>query len=375
MITIPKPRKIAVLRANALGDYIFVLPALQALKDKFPQAEIVLLGRKWHSEYLTNRPGPVDRVVVVPPYPGISEREGFIPDDEVLNRFFSEMQKEEFDMAFQLHGGGKNSNPFLLRLGAILNVGLKTPDAAELDISVPYVYYFSEVLRYVEVVARVGAKPKSIEPEIAPIEQDLREARKVLGENDKPIAVIHPGASDLRRHWPAERFARIADLMVDKGYLVCVTGMPFEKTVVDRLLSHSKHRKSLLNLCGRLSLNGMTGLLSMAGILISNDTGPLHLARALKIPTVGIYWCGNIITGLPMSTAIHRSLLSFKIDCPLCGLSSKKFGTNSDNGSCRHETSFVSDVSTDEVADAVEELVALASKKEIRINSSQSEAA
>ncbi len=110
-------KKIAVLRANALGDYIFVLPALQALRNKYPKAEIVYLGREWHKGYLNGRPGPVDRVIVVPPYPGISEREEFIPDENVLTEFFNGMQNEEFDIAFQLHGGGRNSNPFLLRLG------------------------------------------------------------------------------------------------------------------------------------------------------------------------------------------------------------------------------------------------------------------
>src|SRR3978361_102591 len=102
-------KKIAVLRANALGDYIFVLPALQALRETFPNAEIVLLGRAWHKEYLEGRPGPVDRVIVVPPYPGISEREGFIPDPQVLDLFFGQMKHEQFDLAFQLHGGGRNS--------------------------------------------------------------------------------------------------------------------------------------------------------------------------------------------------------------------------------------------------------------------------
>ena len=118
MTSSPEPSKIAVLRANALGDYIFVLPALQALRERFPSAEIVYLGRQWHKEYLSGRPGPIDRVIVVPPYPGISEVEGFEPDPEELDPFFAEMQKEEFDMAFQLHGGGANSNPFVKRLGA-----------------------------------------------------------------------------------------------------------------------------------------------------------------------------------------------------------------------------------------------------------------
>src|SRR5690348_10443985 len=109
----PFMRKIAVLRANALGDFIFVLPALQALRERFPDAEIVYLGKKMHEVFLTGRPGPVDRVIVVPPYPGVGETEDYEPDLIAVQDFFKRMQEEQFDMAIQLHGGGHFSNPFL----------------------------------------------------------------------------------------------------------------------------------------------------------------------------------------------------------------------------------------------------------------------
>jgi len=63
---VPDTRKIAVLRPGALGDFVFTLPALDALHDTYPDAEIVLLGRAWHAEFLRRRPGPVHRVVVIP---------------------------------------------------------------------------------------------------------------------------------------------------------------------------------------------------------------------------------------------------------------------------------------------------------------------
>src|SRR5439155_12340988 len=59
----PGVEKIAVLRANALGDFIFALPALDALRAAYPAAELVLLGAPWHARLLTGRPGPVDRAV------------------------------------------------------------------------------------------------------------------------------------------------------------------------------------------------------------------------------------------------------------------------------------------------------------------------
>jgi len=351
-------KKIAVLRANALGDYIFSLPALQALRETFPHAEIVLLGRAWHEEYLENRPGPVDRVVVVPLYPGISEVEGYVPDENVLAAFFIKMQEEKFDIAFQLHGGGKNSNPFLSRLAAKLTVGLKTPDAAALDINIPYIYYFNETLRYLEVVGRVGAKTKNIEPHIAVTDKDISEAKKVLrNPENKRIVVIHPGASDIKRRWPGENFALTADYLVELGYHVVITGLAWEREIIDAVINNMVYKKAVQDLSDQLSLGGSTALLSFAAVVISNDTGPLHVARALQRPTIGIYWFANVINASPMTSALNRNLLSFTMNCPLCGASSLKF--NEYKGSCRHQTSLVAEITIDEVKNTIDELADL----------------
>lgn len=349
-------RKIAVLRANALGDYIFVLPALQALRETFKDAKIALLGRQWHKEYLKERPGPVDRVVVVPLYPGISEREGYVPDEKVMTAFFNEMQKEEFDIAFQMHGGGRNSNPFLLRLGAKQTVGLKTPEAAALDINVPYIYYFNETLRYLEVVCRVGARTENIEPHISVTDKDMDEAKAVLkNPSEKPLAVIHPGASDVRRRWPEKNYAKIAAYLVEQNFHVCITGLAWEREIIDAVLNGIVNQNEVQDLCAKLTLNGITGLLSFADIIISNDTGPLHLARALQSRSIGIYLCENIINASPMKIAFNRNLISWTMNCPLCGLHSKKF--NEIKSACAHNTSFVAEVTVDEVQAAISDLI------------------
>jgi ADP-heptose:LPS heptosyltransferase len=349
-------KKIAVLRANALGDYIFVLPALQALRETFAGAEIVLLGRAWHKEYLAERPGPIDRVVVVPLYPGISEVEGYEPDEQILTDFFIEMQAEQFDIAFQLHGGGRNSNPFLLRLGAKLTAGLKTPDAPALDINVPYVYYFNETMRYLEVVGKVGAKTKDIQPRIEVTEKDVAEAKAAVNNlNDKPIAIIHPGASDIKRRWPGENFAKTADFLVELGYHVCITGLAWEREIIEGVIDNVIYIDQVQDLSDKLSLGGTTGLISFSDIIISNDTGPLHVARALQKPTVGIFWCANIINAAPLTISQNRNLLSWSMNCPLCGLSSFKF--NETESSCKHEVSLVADVTIDEVKEAIHEVL------------------
>ena len=159
-------RKIAVLRANALGDFIFAFPALEALRAAYPEAEIVLLAKKWHANFLANRPGPVDRVVVVPVSKGVNEEPGLVENFAEQERFFKAMTQECFDLAIQLHGGGRYSNPFLQRLGARMTAGLKTPDAIALDRWLPYIYYQSEIIRYLEVVSSTSTSATSVSPEV-----------------------------------------------------------------------------------------------------------------------------------------------------------------------------------------------------------------
>ena len=107
--------KIVVLRGGGLGDLMFALPALAALRAAYPRASLTLLGTAAHRELLQSTAGPVHDVRVLPFAEGV--RPG-TQDTAELERFFAEMRSERFDLAVQLHGGGRFSNPFLNRLGA-----------------------------------------------------------------------------------------------------------------------------------------------------------------------------------------------------------------------------------------------------------------
>ncbi len=336
-------RKIAVLRANALGDYVVGVPALEALRAAYPDAEIVLLALDWHRRFLAARPGPVDRVVVVPPYPGVRE-EAEIPgsalDPGRHERFFARMRCESFDLAMQLHGGGRNSNPFLLRLGARVTCGTRTPDAAPLDRWVPYIYWQREVVRWLEVAALAGARPVILEPRVAVTPADHAAALAAVPDDERPLVVLHPGASDPERRWPAERFAAVGDALAAAGARVCITGVEAERPITAAV--RAAMRSAPMDVTGRLDLGALVGLLARAAVVVANDTGPLHLARAVGARTVGVYWHFNFINAGPMTQAHHRTAISWRVQCPVCGI--HRAGT-----SCPHHVSFVSDVTTDEV--------------------------
>ena len=87
-------RKIVILRATAIGDFIMALPALLALHETYPQAEITYLGRQWHVDFLTSRLPGVHRVLAVPPPLGKDIELGLVIDPQVEETFLREMQGE-----------------------------------------------------------------------------------------------------------------------------------------------------------------------------------------------------------------------------------------------------------------------------------------
>lgn len=335
-----KVKKIAVLRANGLGDFTFALPGLYALRAAYQEAEIVLLGLPWHKQFLSARPSPVDRVIPVPVCKGVREEKGVEENDAELDAFFSSMKREKFDIAFQMHGGGRHSNPFILNLDARVTAGLKTPDAAPLDLWIPYIYFQPEILRYLEVVGLLGATPVTLEPHLFVTEDDIKESLSLVGETDTPLVAFTPGAGDGRRRWPAEKFAAVADRLAEAGARVVVPGIAAEEAVIEAMLCAMKSPGE--NLCSSLSVGGLAGLLSRCVLVVGNDSGPLHLAKAVGTAAVGIYWCGNLITAEPITRARHRPLLSWNLECPVCG-------ANCIYSKCDHHESFVTNVSVGDV--------------------------
>ena len=338
--------RIAVLRANALGDFVVALPALEALRAAYPSAWITLLGRPLHEALLERRPSPVDEVVVLPDA-AIGDEVAKSPglDREAL---IAALAGRHFDVAIQLHGGGRMSNAFLCRLGARVTVGSRTPDAPELDRWVPYELYQWEVARYLEVVALVGATPVVVEPRLTVIAADRVALAAELPELEgSGYVVLHPGASDPRRRWPVERFADVGRALRSRGRRLVVTGVPAEAALVDALVDGLDGDALRAD---RLSLPGLLALVAGADLVVSNDTGPLHLAVATEAPTVGLFWVGNLINAGPFSRRRHRPLVSWRVACPVCGLDSTE-------ERCPHDDSFVADIPTSAVIAAADSLL------------------
>ncbi len=200
-------RKIAILRANALGDLIVTLPAIKAIRNAYPDAEIILLGKPWHKDFLVKGRSPVDRVIIVPVKKGIRSEGNQHENMIETERFFNKMRQEQFDIAISFQGNGTSANSFIKELQARYTAGFWTEGAERLDQCVDYYYYQSETLRYVELAGLIGATPAGLEPEIHVLEKDREEIGNFICELDnKPFTVLHPVATDIRRPFLLLRF-------------------------------------------------------------------------------------------------------------------------------------------------------------------------
>ncbi len=334
-------RKIAVLRPNAVGDFMFCLPALHAIRHSYPEAEIVYLGLPWHAAFLDERPGPVDRAVVMPPIPGVCGAAGPECAAAAVGNFVKNMQDENFDVALQMFGGGRYANPLIGKFGARLSVGMRSADAAPLDRCVAYRGLVNRRLQLLEVAALAGAKTWPMKRQLHATCADRQlAARLIPAAPGQKLVIVQPGASDARRRWAARRFAAVADALVEEGALVAINGGPDEVGVVAAVIEAMRY--PAIDLSGKASLNALCGLLERAVLVVSNDTGPLHMALALSRPCVGVYWFTNLIESAPLFQHGHRAALSTRIACPVCG-------EENTASRCPHDVSFVDDVSLEEV--------------------------
>jgi ADP-heptose:LPS heptosyltransferase len=337
---LPGVRSILALRPSAIGDFVFALPALHALRHAYPQARIVLAGRPWQADFLAGRPGPVDEVLAMPPYPGIGSAPDGTPD-AAATAFVGALRARRFDLALQMYGGGKYSNPFVRELGARLCIGCAAPDAPRLDRSVAYRPHANHRLMLLQVAAMAGAAPCILDRELTVTDADRADAAGALPRRaGERIVILHPGASDARRRWAPERFAAVADALAERGATVVLSAADEEAPIAQAVRAHMRHPVGALP--GRLGLGALCGILERAVLILSNDTGPLHLALAIGTPAVGVFWHTNLVESGPLRPQLLSPAVSARIDCPVCGARNLE-------RRCAHDVSFVDDVEVGQV--------------------------
>jgi ADP-heptose:LPS heptosyltransferase len=280
-------RRIAILRALKLGDLMCTVPAFRALRAAYPFAEIRLIGLPWASEFVRRYDAYLDGLFELPGFPGFPERPF---DARAFPGFLDQVQQWAPDLVVQMHGSGELANPLAVLLGGQMTAGFYRPGAycPDPERFIPYPDHLPEVGRHLTLLERLGVEPRGRHKDL-PIHEGDRHALAEIVPYLAPAGayvVVHPGASVPERRWPPERFATVADALARTGLVVVLTGSDSEADVTATV--RRAMRAPALDLTGQTALGTLAALLAGAALLVSNDTGVMHVAEAVGTPLVAI---------------------------------------------------------------------------------------
>lgn len=283
------PRKVALVRASRLGDLVCTGPAVRALRHALPEAELVMVTLPMLQDVVVRSPY-LDGFIAFPGYPGIAQQ--FFDPRRALD-FFRRMQRERFDLAIQLQGSGVYANPFTLMLGAGCTAGFARPedDTSLLEASMPWPERGHEVRRLLALAQFLGAAPRGEDLVYPLFPSDHANAQALLAGLPQPVLGLHPGSNDPRRRWPLDRFVEAARTLHRRvGGSVVLLGGP---TVAEEAAVLEARIPGCRNLIGRSALGPFGAMLARLSLFITNDSGPAHVAYALRVPTITLYRTGG----------------------------------------------------------------------------------
>jgi ADP-heptose:LPS heptosyltransferase len=312
-------RRIAILRALFLGDLLCSVPALRVLRQRFPSAEITLIGLPWAADLVARLPY-LDRLAVFPGYPGIVEAP-YQPTRTTA--FLAEARAAGYDLAIQMHGSGQISNAFVAALGAKGSIGYRPGPDSRLSASLRYDSQEHEIVRWLRLVEQLqivkgqwqialGQEQSTssylhsaaLEFPITAVER-ARAAELLFTPSQVPMIGIHAGASTPLRRWPAARFAALADALIERyGANIVLTGTANERPVTVAIRRAMHH--PALDLAGETNLGIFGAAIAQLDLLVCNDTGAAHMAAAVGTPSVVIFGPGRPAQWGPLDRERHR---------------------------------------------------------------------
>jgi heptosyltransferase-2 len=310
-----KIRRVLVRAPNWVGDAVMALPALEALKENLPASAIYVLAKPWVLPVFEDHPA-VDAVL---PY----RKDASYPRAllQVLSAA-SELKRFRFDLAVLLQ------NAFEAALLAWLTsiptrVGYNT-DGRGLLLShaVPRQKDKAghQVEYYLRILQGVNWKADSRDPRLQIGGHKAARARSLLlslgvREGDFLLG-LGPGATyGPAKRWPPERFAAVADMAAERwGAKVVVLGSAGERDIGDEVAAAMK--APALNLCGRTGLDEAAAVLRQCRAFVTNDSGLMHLAAALDVPTVAIFGSTDPVATGPRSAKAR--VVRHPLDCSPC---------------------------------------------------------
>lgn len=327
-------KNILIVAITRLGDMLQASPTIVGLREENPDARIVIVIDKQFAAICRGIPG-IDEVYVLDLTmvtrcihrggDGIAEAYRYV------DKMIGDLRERKFDYVLNM-----SSSPYtalmLKMLDAPESRGWMADEEGYRVITDPWAMLFAAFvyhsnrdfnsLNLVDIfrcAAGVRKHPERLVFETDDEEKQFADdlLRGFADRGSGPIIGIQAGASQSKRQWPVERFARLTELLVTQlDAKVVFTGSPSERPILDGILSHYNH-PNILPALGKTTFGQLAGLLERLDLLITGDTGPMHLAVAVETPVVALFLASALCfeTG-PYS---HGNLvLQPQIDCNPC---------------------------------------------------------
>jgi lipopolysaccharide heptosyltransferase II len=286
-------RRLLCVRLDSLGDVLMTTPALRAFRESLPGCRITLLTSPAGAAAARFVPEVDEVIVFCAPWMKTAPR----PAQEDLS-IIEELRRHAFDAAamFTVYSQNPLAAAYLCYLAGIPRrlahcrenpYHLLTDWVADPE---PHQLVRHEVQRQLALAAAVGCSTRDERLSFrVPEEARKRIARLGIG---KPYVVVHPGASAPSRRYPPDSFARAMDLLAaESGCDIVFTGDAGERPLAQSIRGAMSSRSR--SYAGRLDLGELGALIEAAALLVTNNTGPAHLAAALGTPVVDLYALTN----------------------------------------------------------------------------------
>ncbi len=284
----PTGPRILLVKLSSFGDVLHALPTLEVLRDAFPQSHLTWLVEEAYAPLLKGHPA-LDEVW---PVPRVRFSRKVQPAElAALGRLIRRLRRHPFDLVIDLQGLLKSAFWVVLAKSPrkVGYGGTREGSYKVLTERVPpYEKEAHAVLRYLNLAHYLGAPPAltiRFRLGLTPI-ADIGE---IIPANDnRALAVIHPGARWPTKLWPAASWARLADwLSRAQGLRVIITGSAADQNLAGQIVAQMS--EEALNLAGLTSLEELAGILQKARLAVTTDTGPMHLAAALRTPVAALF--------------------------------------------------------------------------------------
>ncbi len=323
--------RILVVKAAGIGDLILAGPALRALRSKYPHAKIDLLVTPKCSQLFKHSPY-VDDIYVIQTQ-GMMNRINASNFWSILRTLYG-LRKKNYDLLINLYhlfsDRGASRMKLLCRIvGANMALGRNTDGRGTFyDLSIndswedPVYDQRHEVELNLDVVRLVGAEDdgKGLELKIGDEERSCIQrllARQGLQEKRGTSIVLNVGGDAPYKQWPEECFAALGDLLTQKlSAQIFISGGKDDRPTADRVISKMKQRP--VDFTGTLNILELAALLERCDLMVTNDTGPMHLAAAVGRPVIALFGPGKPGRYSPYGPPGFHVVIHHPVACSPC---------------------------------------------------------